>query len=194
MRTEADRTWSTYWLCVNNELVPRTAARLGYHQTELATAERLIGYVRTVQWNTLASVTKPTPTEEPTALAPATEAFSRDSVQRSVHIFLDATKMARTASHRWTQRNSCRTTNQLDHSRRSFAIKVLHGNIPRTRDAAVPPRLQQGEPKTHACLHTWVYSQSTNNHRVKGKIGPRAVLATAHRTQALEPTAMVSEQ
>ncbi|KAJ1992760.1 hypothetical protein GGI25_005890 [Coemansia spiralis] len=106
------------------------AARPGQYQAELDIEKRLIGYVRMVQWNALAPATKLTPTEKPTTPVPAAEGFSRDSIQRSVHIFLDATNMARTAPHRWTQRNSRRTTKQLDHNRGSFAIKALHGNIP----------------------------------------------------------------
>ncbi|KAI9506420.1 hypothetical protein BX070DRAFT_250292 [Coemansia spiralis] len=99
-RAEANGAWSTCWLCVGSELAPRAAGTLRQHQAELDTEKKLIGYIRAVQWNALASAIKPISTEEPTTPTPAAKAFLHDSVQRSAHIFLDAAHIVRTALHR----------------------------------------------------------------------------------------------
>ncbi|KAI9502361.1 hypothetical protein BX070DRAFT_264033 [Coemansia spiralis] len=117
--------------------------------------------------------------------------------------------MARTAPHRWTQRNSRRTTNQSDHNRRSFAIKVLHGNIPTMvrqcswyNEAYPEPEMQlcprgcgkkEDQRHTLTCTHGLAVKAPTTIE-LKGRWGPHAVLVAAHHTQALEPTAMMSEQ
>ncbi|KAI9506107.1 hypothetical protein BX070DRAFT_250007 [Coemansia spiralis] len=115
----------------------------------------------------------------------------------------------RAAPHRWTQRNSRRTTNQSNHSRQSFAIKVLHGNIPTMvrrggwyNEAYPEPEMQlcprscgkkEDQRHTLTCTHGSTVKAPTAME-LKGRWEPRTVLVTAHYTQALEPTVMVSEQ